>query len=155
MNSQESTEKQAPRTTLVIGYGNTVRGDDGVGPALVHWVEQQHWAGVTAQTAQQLFPEMAQDVANFERVLFIDASAEPLPKVRLHPVLEASNTLMAHRCCPGSLLRMARELYGAQTEAHLLTIPADCMEAGTALSARTRFFMEEAQTLLTQFCAQD
>ncbi|MEB3362613.1 MAG: hypothetical protein VKI42_10885 [Synechococcaceae cyanobacterium] len=61
---------------LVIGIGNPLRGDDGVGRWLARrgelWLPQAQWRAV-----QQLTPELAADVAAAARVLFIDAWLVP------------------------------------------------------------------------------
>ena len=56
-------------TRLVIGIGNPLRGDDGVGPLLA---EQ---AG--GRSVHQLTPELAAELAELEAVLFIDAWLAP------------------------------------------------------------------------------
>jgi Ni,Fe-hydrogenase maturation factor len=61
---------------LVIGIGNPLRGDDGVG----RWLAQRagRWlAPAQLRTVQQLTPELAADIALASRVLFIDAWLVP------------------------------------------------------------------------------
>ena len=61
---------------LVIGIGNALRGDDGVGGWLAQRAEQ--WLpAVQLRTVQQLTPELAEDMAAAARVLFIDAWLVP------------------------------------------------------------------------------
>ncbi|MCO5043701.1 MAG: hydrogenase maturation protease [Kiritimatiellae bacterium] len=144
----------APRGTLIIGYGNALRGDDGAGPCIVEWVEQQQWPDVTTLSAHQLFPEMAEQMAQHERVIFVDADAATVDAVGLQPIVEASDRLMAHRCSPGSLVRMARELYGARPAAFLYTIPARCFDVCTTFSPLTRNCVRDACNALTQLLAK-
>lgn len=142
-------------TTLVVGYGSTLRGDDGVGPAVAAWVEQQKWPGVAALVLHQLFPEVAEEIAKHDRVLFVDASAGETMRLVNEPLKEASDRLMAHRCSPGALLRMARKLYGARTTGRLITIPAHNFGVTSEFSAETQHFIREAQTLLEKLCIEN
>jgi hydrogenase maturation protease len=135
-------------TTLLIGYGNTLRGDDAAGPAVAEQVAQRQWTGVQALAVPQLFPELAEDIARAARVVFVDASTAPGDGPALVPLREATDDMMAHRCSPGALLRMARELYGARPQAHVLAIPAEQFETGAALSPSVTRHIHQALALL-------
>ena len=133
---------------LIIGYGNSLRGDDAAGPAVAELIEARHWPGVRALSEQQLFPELAEDIARSRHTYFVDASTAPGARVTVQPVTEATDHAMAHRCSPGALLRMARELYGARPAADLVAIPAEHFEPGTGLSASVVRHIEETVALL-------
>ena len=152
--SESKTSEKAPHGTLVIGYGNSLRGDDGAGPCIVEWVERQNWPDVTTISAQQLFPEMAEEIALYERVIFVDAAAATVDAIGLQPVTEASDRLMAHRCSPGSLMRMVRELYSRQPHAFVYTIPARCFDLCTDFSPLTRDCLKDACKALAQLLAK-
>ena len=88
---------------LILGYGNSLRGDDAVGPRLATIL-----GGVAVQ---QLVPELAERLAAEERVIFVDARADLAPgDVQLMPV--DGESASTHWCSPGSLLRLALEVYG-------------------------------------------
>lgn len=59
--------------TLVIGFGNTLRGDDGVGPLVAEQVDTWNLRNVRSLSVHQLTPELAADIAQVETVFFIDA----------------------------------------------------------------------------------
>lgn len=73
--AEESAVEQALALApqLVIGIGNRLRSDDGVGPRLAEEVEAWGLSGVESMAVQQLSPELAPRLAACERVLFIDA----------------------------------------------------------------------------------
>ena len=62
--------------TLIIGYGNLLRGDDAVGCRAAYELEQlfRDDPDVEVIASQQLTPEMADDVAGSDFVLFLDAA---------------------------------------------------------------------------------
>lgn len=45
---------------LIVGYGNPIRGDDGVGQAVITEVEQWNLTNVRSLSLHQLTPEVAQ-----------------------------------------------------------------------------------------------
>lgn len=108
--------------TLVLGYGNPLRGDDGAG-----WVvaeRLQGVAGITAVPLHQLLPEHADLMQTAVHVVFVDAAADGEPgAVRVQALAPDRHGLAAsHQMSPGLLLAMVRELYGRCPPAHLITI---------------------------------
>jgi len=123
------------RRPLIIGYGNSFRGDDAVGPQLA--------AILGGLAVQQLVPELAERLAAEERVIFIDARADlPPGDVQMMPV--DGESASTHWCSPGSLLRLALEVYGKAPEAVLIGIGAESFDLGAPLSAAAQEGMHKA-----------
>ncbi len=62
---------------LVVGYGSTLRGDDGAGPRAAEVVaEDPRLAGATVLVRHQLTPELAADMAAARLVVLVDARAD-------------------------------------------------------------------------------
>ncbi len=115
----------------VIGIGNPLRGDDGVGALLAQEVGGCH--------VQQLTPELAAELAPLERVLFIDAwLAAPGAIPRLDPLLpgdgQGSAQLASHHLDPAQLLTLSQALYGRAPQGWWLRIPAWALAHGQELS---------------------
>ena len=123
--------------TLVIGYGNGLRGDDAVGPHAAEQVEGWDLPGVTSLVVHQLTPELAAAIAEAEAVWFIDASVEGPGRVESVAPAEPSRSL-DHLWSPGVLLYLAKSLYGAEPPAYHLLIPAVAFGYGEGLSAIAR-----------------
>jgi hydrogenase maturation protease len=128
-----------PRGGLLIAYGNPLRGDDGVGWAVAAAVRA---AGARHRilTAHQLTPELASDVADADRVVFIDAACDADPGQvtarRVRPADGPPRGLTQHAYDPGALLWLAREAHGrAPEEAWLVTVGAERFECDETLSA--------------------
>ena len=139
--STQQAGKPAPRPRaprkppLIVGYGNTLRGDDAVGPQLATIL-----GGIAVH---QLLPELAERIAAEDRVLFIDARADLAPgEVRTMPV--ESESASTHWCSPGWLLHLAQEVYGRSPEAVLIGIGVESFEMGAPLSAAAKQGMEKA-----------
>jgi hydrogenase maturation protease len=106
---------------LVIGYGNTLRGDDGIGPVVAEAVAERELPGVRALAVHQLTPELAADLAEARVAVFVDAAVggEAVRVMRL----DASDTgeVMTHAADPRALLALAGAVYGHAPEAWLVT----------------------------------
>src|SRR5262245_15481422 len=99
--------------TLVIAYGNSLRGDDGVGVATGARIEQWQGPGVAVVAVQQLVPELIAEIGAADRVLFVDASETyrvnaPFALVSVGP--EPSDYVLGHHETPGRLLALAEKL---------------------------------------------
>jgi hydrogenase maturation protease len=131
---------------LVIGYGNTLRSDDGAGPRVAEALELMNLSGMRTLSCPLLSPELAEPVSQAERVVFVDAALETR-ELELRPLAPADSTqLMAHAAEPATVLALARDVFGHAPQAWLLTLPVENMEIGEKLSART----EQAVAMATQ-----
>lgn len=126
---------------LIIGYGNRLRGDDGVGYRLAEQLQHQLPADqARVLTLHQLTPELALDLAapEIERVLFVDARRGQREPLILTPL--GSDTAIGscgHQLSPELLLHLAASLYGHAPPGYLLTLPAVDMEFSDHLSPRS------------------
>ena len=135
------------RNRLVIGIGNLLRGDDGIGALLA---EQ-----VGGRCVQQLTPELAAELAELEAVLFIDAWLAPAGAVPwITAISPAAGAAESHRLEPAQLLAISQALYGRTPEAHLLQVPATLFEHGNALSAEIQAALPQTRELLRSWLAR-
>jgi hydrogenase maturation protease len=145
---------------LVIGYGNTLRSDDGVGwraavliasdPRLEPdsrvasgslFASDPRVADVEVRAVHQLTPELAYDMSRASLVILIDASVDDPPGAISVRPLEAGDEdaggspgASSHHVGPRELLAVARELYGAAPALATVRIGVASMEVGESLS---------------------
>lgn len=135
---------------LVIGYGNTLRGDDAAGPLVAQLVMESNLPGVQALAVQQLTPELVEEIAVADRVVFVDASIHPssasLQLEELQP--RQANSSPGHCCDPRWLLALANQTHGRAPCATLMTIPATNLCHGERLSAQTQDLVQEALQII-------
>jgi hydrogenase maturation protease len=110
---------------LVIGYGNPLRGDDGLGWEVAEGLSRQNRSTALAVLpCLQLTPELASPISAAGMVLFVDASQEGAPGefrcTEVHP--GSIDFGFTHNLTPAGLLALARELFGVCPPAYLLTI---------------------------------
>lgn len=116
--------------TLVIGYGNSLREDDGLGPAAAYALAAASLPeDVEVKVCHQLTPELACELAGVKRAVFIDVcepGANP-PGTILQRDLVANGARPAgvtHFFDPQTLLAMAASFYGQAPEATLFSVAA-------------------------------
>jgi hydrogenase maturation protease len=124
--------------TLIIGYGNPLRGDDGLG-----WHAAERLAAVLPETeaeimtCRQLTPELAEPISRADLVIFIDAEqtgpAGKLSCRRITPGTSPSGAL-SHHLTPAMLLAWARGLYGTCPEAIVFSVSGQSFDCEEGLS---------------------
>jgi hydrogenase maturation protease len=126
---------------MVIGYGNTLRGDDGLGPQIAQIVEAWHLPAVAAIAVHQLTPELAAALLPYDRAIFVDAHHTATPaasaaSVRIQEVKPALyHTAQTHIASPEHVLALAQALYGYCPRAWLVSIQAQRFDIGAPFSA--------------------
>ena len=122
---------------LVIGFGNPLRQDDGLG---FHAVAALREAGVPAELlhVQQLTPELAERVAATDKVIFLEASTSHPPGDMLCQAVGPAAELpgVSHGLSPAMLLLYAQRLHGRVPPAVLVSVGGESFGTGERLSAR-------------------
>jgi hydrogenase maturation protease len=139
---------------LILACGNTLRSDDGVGPRLAEWAAEwfRNEPEVRVVSRLQWTPELAEDIARAESVLFIDCSQDSAPGlIHMAPVEPGAKdpVLATHRLGAAELLALSRELYAyLPRNAFLLTIGAGSTELSEELTAPVKASLPRACDLL-------
>jgi hydrogenase maturation protease len=147
--------------TLVIGYGNADRQDDGVGwhilKALAERVGERvpddPGAPIEVENEAfdlifilQIYPELAEDISHYDRVCFIDAHTSDIPEeiawVDLSPEYEKSP--LTHHMSPRTVLSIAGTIYDHIPEAILVSVRGFHFEFERELSPKTAVLADEA-----------
>ncbi len=127
------------KKALVIGYGNTLRSDDGVGVAIAGRIAALHLPHVDVRTCHQLYPEMAAEIVQYDTVIIVDASASgEAMAVRKFAPISAASPSTNHNVSPEMLQQLAREIYGAAVTMHVYTVRGESFEFGSELSPHVK-----------------
>jgi hydrogenase maturation protease len=126
------------KTLLLLGYGNPDREDDGVAwhilraltiklgvvPPESYEDEFPRVESIDFDFQLQLTPELAEDIAAYEYVCFMDAHTGNIPEpVRLITVeSEFQNSPFTHHLTAQSLMAMCETIYGKRPDAALLSV---------------------------------
>lgn len=137
------------KKTVLIGIGNDSRGDDGLGWQFLHDLEALA-PQVDLAYRYQLQVEDAEFIRPYEEVVFIDAARTALAGgfswQACGPVAEVSYS--THRQEPGTVMYLARELFGCRARGHVLAISGYTWELGEGLSAAARENLGRAKAFL-------
>ena len=134
---------------LVIGYGNTLRGDDAAGVKAAELISQHH-PEFEYIYLHQLVPELAEQIAECDFVFFIDAQKDiTQPYARLiTPNIEADQP-RTHFISPESLLSLSQQLYQrTPSKVYVIGIPASEFEFSEELSAQTELAIHQSVAIV-------
>jgi hydrogenase maturation protease len=131
---------------LVIGYGNTLRGDDAVGQRVAQVVSSWNRPGVTSIAVHQLTADLAEPLSKVDLVVFVDAKLARDEDSVAVQALEPSNATgsLGHTSDPRSLLALALAVFGRHPQAWLVSVPAVDFTLREGLSAVTSRAAEAA-----------
>jgi hydrogenase maturation protease len=145
---------------LLLGYGNPDRQDDGVAWHVLHALGQRLNLPVPDSYEDefplndridftfylQLTPEMAEDLAHYERVCFVDAHTGNIAEEIKFQAVEGEfqHSPFTHHLTAQSLLSMCKTLYGKTPEARLLSVRGYQFEFERSLSERTAALVPQA-----------
>lgn len=129
-----------PRRRLILGYGNSLRSDDGVGPRAAAALQSELSSpDLLVIAARQLTPEMAEAVARSSQVLFLDCShTGDGGEIRCEKIGRDPDYwpgTLSHDLLPAALLELARRYFQAEPEAWLLTMTGANFDLGEHFSA--------------------
>jgi len=121
---------------LVIGIGNTLRGDDGFAWHVADELVRQENESLRVLKVHQLTPELAEAVSEVGLVVFVDAGAHGTPgTLTCEPVSASEADLrFSHDVTPTTLIQMAKTLYGKHPQAFLICVAGKVFEHGETLS---------------------
>lgn len=137
------------RRVLILGFGNTLRRDDGAGAVAARLLATDPrlvGGDVEVREAYQLLPEMALDIGGVSLVIFVDADARGLPgSIEIHEIDPATAArtdadargepgASSHHVGGGELVALAAQLTGHAPRAVAIGIGVADIELGEGLS---------------------
>lgn len=138
---------------LLVALGNRLRRDDGVAHHVLDRLSSAFDLEPQPHPLLQLTPEVADDIAGYEAVIFLDADAGAaelsIERVDESPYAAA----LTHISTPAQIVGLSRALFGFAGQAWLCRIPVNDLSSGEELSRQGRAFAaqasEELERLLT------
>lgn len=123
---------------LIIGYGNPLRGDDGLGVEVARCLKEIiRDESVEVLSQHQLMPELADPVSRASLVVFVDACVGDTPGhwscEEVKPT-EQPPQPVSHHFTPATLLAYAQMVFGACPRALAVSVVAGSFECGDRLS---------------------
>jgi hydrogenase maturation protease len=147
--------------TLIIGYGNADRQDDGAGWHILKNIAERigqsipndPGAAIEIESDRvdllftlQIYPELAETISHYQRICFVDAHTSDIPDqiswIELAPEYEKSP--LTHHMSPRTVLSIANIIYGAAPQAILVSVRGYYFQFERTLSPRTAKLVEDA-----------
>jgi len=149
------------KRTLVIGFGNLDRADDGVAFSVVNAFRQRSGQALLDEDSTgledlqglvdsvfiaQLAPEMIDLLEGYEQVIFVDAHVDPaLDELHCGTVSpDEAGFTFTHHMSPATLLAFFKALHGRDMEGHLVSIFGRDFDFHRGLSPKTGSLVEAA-----------
>ncbi len=160
------------KRTLILGYGNADRQDDGVAwhifagiarrlgrPAPSSPDEPLSPIGESPQLwfTLQLTPEMAETIAEYDRICFVDAHTGSVPQdLHIIPLsAQYQNSPFTHHMTPSTCLAFAETLYGNAPRAILVSVRGYRFGFQRSLSPKTEALAEQAIQAILDWLEQE
>jgi hydrogenase maturation protease len=154
--------------TLLFGFGNPDREDDGVAWHILRFLMQKHGLTVSDELdidfhdevnqvdyifQLQLLPEIATDLAQYDRVCFIDAHTGAVPEEihveRVKAVFQRSP--LTHHLTAGSLLSIADTINNKIPETILVSVRGYQFGFARTLSSATSNLTRQAADIIDKW----
>ncbi len=148
--------------TLIIGYGNADRQDDGAGWHILKRLAERLGQDVPDEPGEgidvdsdivdlrfilQIYPELAETISHYDRVCFIDAHTADIPEevswIELEPEYEKSP--LTHHMSPKTVLSISAAIYKRVPEAILVSVRGFSFQFERTLSPKTAALVEKAE----------
>jgi hydrogenase maturation protease len=152
--------------TLIIGYGNLDRQDDGVAwHVLTRLANRLHLPAAASPeeifpTTEgifphllfdlQLVPEFSETISRYQKVCFIDAHTGRIPEdVKIAPIVPVmQSSPFTHHMTPETCLSLARTLYNSQVKGVLVSIKGFEFGFSHTLSSQTYLLADHAVQMI-------
>ena len=123
---------------LIVGVGNTLRGDDGIGAYVCSEIDKKELQDVKTVVVHQLHLEMLEEFARFEIIIIADATLEG-EDVNFYPVkASASAGTSSHRADAGVLVSLAKQLYQKTLTLYICAVKAESFDIGNELTTTAK-----------------
>ena len=144
---------------LIIGYGNPLRGDDGIGCVVAErLLAQGHMQGLEVIFAHQLTPDLAEPLSRATLAIFVDAASNVVPgKIIAHAVRPdvPRNGIFGHHLTPAELLSYARVVFERAPYAWLISVGGEqwdiCEELSEPVRAAVPRVLHQIRLLLDSY----
>jgi len=130
---------------LVYGYGNPGRQDDGLGYNFVKNLEEKNTQMFDLDFNYQLNIEDASNIADYDIVVFVDASLRIEEDFTFAPLKAAEETRhTTHAISAQAVLHLCQQVYHKTPEAYLLEIKGYEWELDEKLTLKSEIALKKA-----------
>jgi len=136
---------------FIYGFGNPGRQDDGLGPAIIKKLEDDKIHGITTDCNYQLNIEDADNIAQSDVVIFVDASLdadEPFSFRKIEP--SSVITFTTHSMSPESVIALCSDIHNRVPVAYVMGIRGYEWDFEEGLSSKAMDNFNQAYAFLLE-----
>jgi len=140
----------------LIGVGNILRCDDGIGAYICNQIENLEIPGVDCLMVQQLQVELVENLLDYQLVIIADASMSD-SEVDLSPLSQLEPGMASsHQIDAGMLFSVAKNIYQKELDIYICAVRGDDFSIGdtitTAALARATTAVELIRNFIASAC---
>ncbi len=160
------------KNILIAGFGNAFRRDDGVARGVVNALRARldrppmgplddgfNDLGHRVDTVllHQLVPELAETLADYDLVIFVDAHVDTiLAPIHEEPIASTFKTpFVSHQMHPSTVLSLTLQIYDHAPDAMLLSLLGHDFDFGEGLSEATATLVPHAVARLVEIIERE
>ncbi len=157
--------------TLVLGYGNRDRQDDGIAWHLLAEIRKRlgfkdpynidesfdSQDQIVFVFQLQLTPEMAEELSTFDKICFLDAHTGSVPEDIHYEILSAvyQHSPLTHHLTASSLLSILQTIYHKTPEAILISVKGKEFGYSPELSSETANLIPQAAQVVIDWISKE
>ena len=145
-------ENTKVHTICIVGVGNTIRADDGIGNYICNAIEQMQIPGVNTMIVQQLDAELVEDLLHFDHVLITDASVEG-KEADLYNLLPNNGPPLSssHHLNAAMLAALSEKVYGIKMSLFICAVRGHDFNIGDTISEKAKANCQQAISLILEW----
>jgi len=108
---------------IIIGYGNTLRGEDGFGVDVVRLLQIKRLHNTRLLELFQLTPELVLELLDAKEIVFIDAAySQEKSYAFACPLQEENGVQLSHHITPKTIIQLLQILYNKEVKYEIFSI---------------------------------
>jgi len=144
-----------PEKIVLIGVGNTLRSDDGVGAFICSQIGKLNFPTLTILIVQQLHVEILEDLLDFDAIIIVDASVTGNDvDFSLLATPTESTASSSHRLNASTINALIKAGYHKNIPMYLCAVRVDCFDMGEQLSVMARTNANKAIQIVAEWVAK-
>lgn len=135
----------------IVGIGNALRGDDGLGNYIAGTIEQLQIKNVKTFIVHQLQIELLEELQDFNSVIFVDASLKNEEVIFEEIKQDLSVASSSHRISAEMLVQLSKKLYQKQIHFYSCAVKGYYFNMGESISPQAKANAKKAIEKILSF----
>ena len=135
----------------IVGIGNTLRSDDGIGAYIARAIETMDVPNVDCLTVHQLQTELVEELIHYDTIILTDAAEQDL-EIDFKPLGDMKNAISSsHHINAEMLYSVADKMFDKKLNIFLCAVKGENFEIGEKISSIAKERAKQAIELIVDF----